>query len=118
MDKEQAQGPRRWARDVRPAEGGDGDWDEATLTFRDADRFAPYLARFADDVVVLDPPDLREAVIQHLKSVLAGTGAPPVEAGEARGPARRRRRHRPTGGGGCGRPGRCGCGRGTPRPSR
>ncbi len=76
-----AQGPRRWARDVRPAEGGDGDWDEATLTFRDADRFAPYLARFADDVVVLDPPDLREAVIQHLKSVLAGTGAHPVEEG-------------------------------------
>jgi proteasome accessory factor B len=64
-----AQGPRRWARDVRPA--GDGTWDEATLTFRDADRFAPYLARFADDVIVLDPPDLREAVIQHLKSVLA-----------------------------------------------
>ncbi|MFG2091320.1 MULTISPECIES: helix-turn-helix transcriptional regulator [unclassified Spirillospora] len=69
-----AQGPRRWARDVRPAQDGpaDGEWDEATLTFRDADRFAPYLARFADDVVVLDPPDLREAVIQHLKSVLAG----------------------------------------------
>lgn len=64
-----AQGPRRWARDVRPA--GDGAWDEATLTFRDVDRFAPYLARFADDVVVLDPPDLREAVVHQLKSVLA-----------------------------------------------
>ncbi|NKZ08753.1 WYL domain-containing protein, partial [Actinomadura latina] len=83
-------GPRRWARDVRPAAGeageageaGGGDWDEATLTFRDADRFAPYLARFADDVVVLDPPDLREAVIQHLKSVLAGAGGHP--AGEER----------------------------------
>ncbi|NEA28648.1 WYL domain-containing protein, partial [Actinomadura bangladeshensis] len=81
-----AQGPRRWARDVRPAEdtGWDGEWDEAVLTFRDADRFAPYLARFADDVVVLDPPDLREAVIQHLKAVLACTGGRPEEAGEAR----------------------------------
>ncbi|GAA2453309.1 WYL domain-containing protein [Actinomadura vinacea] len=67
-----AQGPRRWAGDVRPV--GDGVWDEAVLTFRDADRFAPYLAGFADDVVVLDPPDLREAVIQRLKSTLAAAG--------------------------------------------
>lgn len=68
-----AQGTRRWARDVRPVDDPewDGEWDEAVLTFRDVDRFAPYLARFAGDVVVLDPPDLREAVIQHLKSVLA-----------------------------------------------
>ncbi|QFG19895.1 YafY family protein [Actinomadura sp. WMMB 499] len=64
-----AHGPRRWARDVRPS--GDGGWDEAVLTFRDVERFAPYLARFADDVVVLDPPDLRDAVIQQLKAVLA-----------------------------------------------
>ncbi|MFC5746653.1 helix-turn-helix transcriptional regulator [Actinomadura rugatobispora] len=70
-----AQGPRRWARDVRPV--GDGVWDEAVLTFRDADRFAPYLARFADDVVVLDPPDLREAVIQQLKATLATAGEDP-----------------------------------------
>ncbi|MEW2359923.1 WYL domain-containing protein [Spirillospora sp. NPDC029432] len=67
-----AQGLRRWARDVRPSGAGGWDgWDEATLTFRDVDRFAPYLARFADDVVVLDPPDLREAVIQQLKAILA-----------------------------------------------
>jgi proteasome accessory factor B len=92
-----AQGPRRWAKDVRPVEGGpdgerdgewdgerDGEWDEAVLTFRDVDRFAPYLARFADDVVVLDPPDLREAVIQHLKAVLAGAGGHPGSEGEAR----------------------------------
>ncbi|GLZ03430.1 protein PafB [Actinomadura sp. NBRC 104412] len=69
-----AQGPRRWAKDVRPV--GDGTWDEATLTFRDTDRFAPYLARFADDVVVLDPPDLRDAVIQHLKAALAAGSGP------------------------------------------
>ncbi|MCP9977065.1 WYL domain-containing protein [Actinomadura madurae] len=56
----------------------DGEWDEAVLTFRDVDRFAPYLARFAGDVVVLDPPDLREAVIQHLKSVLAAAGGHPA----------------------------------------
>ncbi|REF00977.1 helix-turn-helix transcriptional regulator [Thermomonospora umbrina] len=68
-----AQGLRRWATGVRPAgEAWDGDaWGEATLTFGEADRFAPYLARFGGDVVVLDPPDLRDAVIQHLKSVVA-----------------------------------------------
>lgn len=79
-----AQGPRRWARDVRPVEepAWDGEWDEAVLTFGDVDRFAPYLARFADDVVVLDPPDLREAVVQHLKSVLAAAGAHPDGHGE------------------------------------
>ncbi|WP_433338504.1 helix-turn-helix transcriptional regulator [Spirillospora sp. CA-294931] len=78
-----AQGLRRWAADVRPA--GGGVWDEATLTFRDVDRFAPYLARFADDVIVIDPPDLREAVIQQLKSVLAAGdpgGEPAAHGGE------------------------------------
>src|SRR5690606_25235103 len=66
-----AQGPGRWAADVRRArEGPDGgEWDEATMTFRDADRFAPYLARFAGDVVVLDPPDLRDAVIDRKSAV-------------------------------------------------
>lgn len=63
-----AQGLRRWARDVRQL---DDAWDEAVLEFREYDWFAPYLARFADEVVVLDPPDLREAVIQQLKQVIA-----------------------------------------------
>ncbi|WP_018656428.1 helix-turn-helix transcriptional regulator [Actinomadura flavalba] len=76
-----AHGPRRWASEVRPLPGGE--WDEATLTFRDADWFAPYLARFAADVVVLDPPDLREAVIQHLKRALHAGAATGEKANEA-----------------------------------
>lgn len=69
-----AQGLRRWALTVREGvhTGADGRlWDAAELTFREVEWFAPYLARFADDVVVLDPPDLRDAVIQQLKAVLA-----------------------------------------------
>jgi proteasome accessory factor B len=62
-----AHGLRRWARAVSPH---DADWDTAELSFTEVDWFAPYLARFADYVVVLDPPDLREAVIQQLKAVL------------------------------------------------
>ncbi len=62
-----ADGIRRWAANVRP---GDDGWDLAELSFADAERLADYLAGFADDVVVADPPDVREAVIQHLKAVL------------------------------------------------
>jgi proteasome accessory factor B len=63
-----ALGVRRWARELRPV---DETWDEAELEFRGVDWFAPYLARFGDAIVVVDPPDLREAVIQQLKAVLA-----------------------------------------------
>jgi proteasome accessory factor B len=61
-------GIRRWARDIRP--DGDG-WDRAEITFADVDWLASYLAGFGSDVVVLDPPDARDAVIRHLKGVLA-----------------------------------------------
>jgi proteasome accessory factor B len=63
-----AHGIRRWAADVRPDEG---DWDVAELGFADVDRLVDYLAGFADDVVVAGPPDVRDAMIQHLKAVLA-----------------------------------------------
>jgi proteasome accessory factor B len=63
-----AHGLRRWAGDLRSI---DATWEGAELSFSDVDWFAPYLARFADDVIVLGPPDLREAVIQQLKRVLA-----------------------------------------------
>jgi proteasome accessory factor B len=63
-----AHGIRRWAAGVRPDEG---DWDVAELGFADVDRLVDYLAGFADDVVVAGPPDVRDAMIQHLKAVLA-----------------------------------------------
>jgi proteasome accessory factor B len=63
-----AHGLRRWARTVTSY---DADWDAAELTFTEVDWFAPYLARFADDVLVVDPPDLREAVIHQLKAVVS-----------------------------------------------
>lgn len=63
-----AHGIRRWAADVQ---AGDGEWDTAELGFADVDRLVDYLAGFADDVVVVGPPDVRDAMIQHLKAVLA-----------------------------------------------
>jgi proteasome accessory factor B len=62
-----AHGIRRWAANVRP---GDDEWDLAELGFADVDRLADYLAGFADDIVVIGPPDVRDAMIQHLKAVL------------------------------------------------
>jgi proteasome accessory factor B len=58
----------RWATEVTPDEPG---WDRVTVSFADVPWYADYLAEFGPDVVVLEPPDLREAVISRLKGVLA-----------------------------------------------
>jgi len=62
-------GLRRHATSVRPAD--EAGWDLITTTFGDVGSFADYIAWFGPDAVVLDPPDLREAVIARLKGVLA-----------------------------------------------
>jgi proteasome accessory factor B len=61
-------GLRRYARAVEPDAAG---WDRVTVQFADVPWYADYLAEFGPDVVVLDPPDLRDAVKARLKGVLA-----------------------------------------------
>ena len=52
------------------AEQPDGDgWDEIRVSFHDIGWQADYLASFGADVIAVDPPDLREAVIRRLKGV-------------------------------------------------
>jgi proteasome accessory factor B len=63
-------GLRRWARKTEPAPDHPG-WDLLTASFADSGWYADYLASFGPDVVVLDPPDLRDAVIRRLKGALA-----------------------------------------------
>jgi proteasome accessory factor B len=46
-------------------------WDIAELTFTDSGWWSEQLASFGADVVVLEPTDLRDAVIGRLKGVLA-----------------------------------------------
>ena len=46
-------------------------WDRLTIDYSDPEWYAGYLAGFGQDVVVLDPPELREAVIRQLKGALA-----------------------------------------------
>ena len=64
-------GLRQHAVSVRADETGPPGWDLVTIRFADVGSFADYAARFGPDAVVLDPPDLREAVIARLKGVLA-----------------------------------------------
>jgi proteasome accessory factor B len=59
-------GLRRQALAERP--DGDG-WDEIRISFHDIGWQADYLASFGADVIAVDPPDLREAVIRRLKGV-------------------------------------------------
>jgi proteasome accessory factor B len=61
-------GVRRYAKTDTP--DGDG-WDRVTVQFGDVPWYAEYLASFGPDVMVVGPPDLREAVISRLKGVLA-----------------------------------------------
>jgi proteasome accessory factor B len=62
-------GLRRWASEVIPDETPG--WDRVTVSFADVPWYAEHLASFGPDVMVLEPPDLREAVIRRLKGVLA-----------------------------------------------
>ncbi len=62
------QGLRQLASAARPAGGG---WDELEITFVDADRLGAWVASLGADAKVLDPPDVRDAVIRRLKGALA-----------------------------------------------
>jgi len=61
-------GLRRGAATV--TDGAAPGWDEVTTRYGDVGWFADYAASFGADVVVLEPPDLREAVIARLKGAL------------------------------------------------
>lgn len=59
---------RKYGKSVEP----DGaDWDIVTTTYPKAGWYAEYLASFGTDVVVLGPEELRQAVVKHLRGVLA-----------------------------------------------
>jgi len=60
---------RRSATEVRPHDDG---WDEVTLGYADPERLADRLAGLGADLVVLEPADAREAVLQRLRAVATG----------------------------------------------
>jgi proteasome accessory factor B len=63
-----ADGVRRWARSVEP--GPDG--DRLTVRYSDPDGFAHWLIAYGSDVVVLEPDEVRKAVVARLRDVLDG----------------------------------------------
>jgi proteasome accessory factor B len=70
-----------------PAAVGDG-WDELQVRVGDAGGFAQELAGYGADVVVLEPADVRAAVIRHLRGALALQN-PAVDLREQSGVRRR-----------------------------
>lgn len=48
----------------------DGEWDEITVAFPDVTRFAGRLAGYGPDVLILDPPELRDSLISHLRALV------------------------------------------------
>jgi proteasome accessory factor B len=63
-------GLRRHAASAAPDPEVPG-WDIVIARFTDVKWYAEYVASFGPDVVVLGPPDLRDAVIATLKGALA-----------------------------------------------
>ncbi len=73
------------AADIAPGGvAGDG-WDVLTVGYADAGALAEEVAGYGADVVVLSPPELREATVARFRAVLdavpAGTGSVPAGAG-------------------------------------
>ncbi|GAA4710419.1 helix-turn-helix transcriptional regulator [Phytohabitans rumicis] len=60
-----AAGLRRWAHEIEPGPAG----DRMVMHFADAEGFAASLVGYGADVRVLEPPEVREAVIQRLKEI-------------------------------------------------
>jgi proteasome accessory factor B len=61
-------GVRRWAEQLTAGEDG----DVATLRFSDPEGLAAWLVGYGADVVVLDPPEVRDAAIARLREIAAG----------------------------------------------
>jgi proteasome accessory factor B len=62
-----AAGVRRWAEACVPTPEG----DRLTLRYADTDFFAGWLVGYGADVLVLDPPPLRDEVVKRLKEIVA-----------------------------------------------
>jgi predicted DNA-binding transcriptional regulator YafY len=65
-------GLRRDARAALPAQDG---WEVLDLPYADPARLAALVAQYGPDAVVEGPEEVREAVAQHLRGVLAGVPA-------------------------------------------
>lgn len=68
-------------RAVRAEPTPDGEWDEAVVAFRDVDALAGEIASYGAAVVVVDPAELREAVVTRLRGAADAADAAVVDGG-------------------------------------
>jgi proteasome accessory factor B len=73
-----ADGVRRWAEEVQPGEDG----DRIVLRYSDPEWMAWWLAGYGSDIVVVDPPEIRDQIVTRLRQILAAAPSPRT-AGEA-----------------------------------
>lgn len=62
-------------RRTSPVVGGDRDGDVLEVSYNDPERLAERVAGYGADALVLDPPEVREAVVRRLRA-LAGVSTP------------------------------------------
>jgi proteasome accessory factor B len=77
-----AAGVRRFAEKVTPGEP----YDEVVLAYADPDGLAGYLVGYGPDVVVVEPEQVRDAVVARLRGILAAA-SPPSQVPPVPGPA-------------------------------
>jgi proteasome accessory factor B len=68
-------GIRRWAEEVVPGELG----DRAVIRYADAEWIAGWLVGYGADVLVLDPPEVRDFVVKRLHEIAAAHPAGDTE---------------------------------------
>jgi proteasome accessory factor B len=80
-----AAGVRRWAEEVTPEPDG----DRLVLRYAEPEWFAAWLVGYGADVVALDPPEVRDAVVARLRELaeVHRAGARAASAGTAPAPA-------------------------------
>ncbi|MET8143809.1 WYL domain-containing protein [Sphaerisporangium sp. NPDC005288] len=61
----------QWLRQVGAVRPGEDGWDEVTVEFADPEWVAGSVVAFGADAEVIDPPDVRDAVIRRLKGAIA-----------------------------------------------
>jgi proteasome accessory factor B len=78
-------GIRRWAEEVTADDGG----DRVVLRYADPEGLASWLVGYGADVLVLDPPEVREQVAARLREIIdAAPRSTAVAGGVARGSGR------------------------------
>ena len=73
-------GIRRWAREMTPTADG----DRVVLAYGDPQGLASWLVGYGADVVVLDPPEVRQAVVTLLGHLAGRHPTPAADAGPSR----------------------------------